>query len=84
MVSGTLSPLARLRPPTDILDRLRECPGRAFRRQLPEEVLEVAWSSPTGAREHDFGGMGCGHRGARERVVMDIHADVTRARLGHG
>jgi hypothetical protein len=56
----------------------------AFRLQLPDELLDIALSTPNGAEEDDLGGVVLGDIGNCERVFVDIHSDVARARLVHG
>jgi hypothetical protein len=56
----------------------------AFRRQLTDALIDVAWSSTNGTQANDSGRMVFGTIGHRDRVLMDIHADVKSARLVHG
>jgi hypothetical protein len=57
---------------------------RAFRLQLPDALLDITWSTPNGAEEDDLGVVVFGDLGDGDRVFVDIHAEVERARVGHG
>ena len=58
--------------------------GRAVGLPPTAEVIAVTWSRPDVPEGDDLGLMVLGHRRDRDRVVMDIPADVERARWCHG
>jgi hypothetical protein len=52
--------------------------------QLQDELIEVGLSRANRAKEYDLRVMICRDVGDRNRVFMDSHFDVERARLWHG
>jgi len=56
----------------------------AFGRQCPDPLVEIARAWAEGAEGDDRGGVCGSDRGDRNGRVMDIHADVSRARLVQG
>jgi len=54
---------------------------RTLRPQLPEQLVTLPVPSPDRAEGDDLRAMGLGDRGDRQRLCMDIHANVERARL---
>jgi hypothetical protein len=53
----------------------------AFGVQPPDALIDVTLSRPEIAEGDDLGVTFVGDIGDRNRVFMDIHSDVTRARL---
>ena len=49
-----------------------------------DELVQVTVAGPDGAEGDDLGVVVCGDVGHGNRVCVDIHADVKRARLVHG
>ena len=56
----------------------------AFGRHLTDELIDVTLSCTDVAEGDDFSVMFLGDIGDGNRVFMDIHTDVKRARLAHG
>jgi len=56
----------------------------AFGLQLPDERIDIALARADRAEGDDLSVMCFGNVGHRDRLLMDIHADVERARLWHG
>jgi len=52
--------------------------------ELADEMIEVGLSRADGAQVADFSAVVFGDVSDSNRFLMDIHADVTRARLCHG
>jgi hypothetical protein len=57
---------------------------RAFGLEPTDEVIDVTLSRPDIAEGDHLGVVLLGDTGDRDRVLMDIHSDVERARLVHG
>jgi hypothetical protein len=57
---------------------------RAFGVQAMDELIDVTRSRPDVPEGDDLGVVVLGNISDRDRVFMDIHSDVERARLGHG
>jgi hypothetical protein len=58
--------------------------GRAFGLQPTEELIDATLSRPYIAEREDLGVVFFSDIGDGNRVLMDIHTDVERARLCHG
>jgi hypothetical protein len=56
----------------------------AFGLHLPDELIDVTLACTDVAEGDDLGVMFLGDIGDGNRVFMDIHPDVKRARLAHG
>jgi hypothetical protein len=52
--------------------------------QLPDAVVEVVLARANGAEVNDLGVVFVGNVGDRDGLLMNIHSDIERARLGHG
>ena len=63
------------------LDEEQRC---GLRGHCADEVIDVTLAGATSAERGDLRPMILSHIGDRTRVFVDIHADVQRARLGHG
>jgi hypothetical protein len=57
---------------------------RAFGLPATDEVIDVTLSRPDVPEGDDLGVVVLGNISDRDRVLIDIHADVERARLGQG
>jgi hypothetical protein len=57
---------------------------RACGLQPPDELSDVTLPRPNVTEGDALGVVFLGDRGDRDRVLMDIHADGERAKLGHG
>jgi hypothetical protein len=68
-------------PRTRFIDQDQRC---AVGLPLPDPVVEVVLAPAKGAEVNDLGVMFVGHVGDREGLLMNIHADLERARLGQG
>ena len=56
----------------------------AFGLPLADEHVDVAWTSANGAKVDDFSLVCFGNICDSNRLFMNIHSDVERARLVHG
>jgi hypothetical protein len=55
-----------------------------LRLQMPQQLINIALPGPDRAEGDHLCAMCLGDRGDRDGLLMHIHADVARARLGHG
>jgi hypothetical protein len=51
---------------------------------LPDEVIDITLASANGAEEGGLGAVILRHISHGNRILVDIHSDVKRARLVHG
>jgi hypothetical protein len=56
----------------------------AFGLQLPDALVAVVLARANGAEVNDRGVVFVGSVGDRDGLLMNIHSDRERARLGHG
>jgi hypothetical protein len=56
----------------------------AFGRHVPDQLVDLALARANGAEVDDLGVVCFGYVGDSDGLLMDIHADVKRARLVHG